>query len=132
MNKIDIIYIYLFILIIIFFLYGLILSEIIDYIFPVYNKDIHDFRITLEIFGEIGIAYIIYFIFQYYSDNFIKLLYTKISTNPPIYLNKLLLIAFSMGIFKHLQKSKNKIVHIQERYLPNSINYIMNILNNKK
>ena len=42
---IDIKYIYLFFLIFIFFIYGLTLSEIIDFIFPEYDKESDEYRI---------------------------------------------------------------------------------------
>ena len=56
--------IYLIFLIFIFFLFGLILSEIIDYIFPDFDDKIEDYRIIIEIIGEIGIAYLIYYSFR--------------------------------------------------------------------
>lgn len=129
MIKISIIY--LFFLIFIFFLYGLVLSETIDYIFPLYDEDIHDYRMGIEMICELGIAYIIYFSLQYYLESFIKILYKRLSIVQPEYLNKLLLIAFSTGIFKHLQKSNNKIVYIREKYLPKQINNVFNIFYKK-
>ena len=87
MIKINIIY--LFFLIFIFFIYGLILSEIIDYIFPLYDEDIHDYKMALEMVCEIGIAYIIYFSLQYYLESFIKVLYKRLSILPPKYLNQI-------------------------------------------
>lgn len=115
-DFIDIKYIYLFFLIFIFFVYGLTLSEIIDYIFPEYNKDTDEYRIIIELLGEIGVAYLIYFFLKKYIETIIKKLYENISGNPPFYLNQLLLIAFSYGIFKHLEKSTHKITHIKEKY----------------
>jgi len=129
MIKINIIY--LFFLIFIFYIYGLILSEIIDYIFPLYDEDIHDYRMIIEMICEIGIAYIIYFCLQYYLEYFIKILYKRLSILPPKYLNQILLMSFSTGIFKHLQKSNYKIVYIREKYLPKKINNIFNIFYKK-
>lgn len=115
--MIDIKYICLLFLIIIFFIYGLTLSEIIDYIFPHHNNELSDFRIALEIVAEIGIAYIIYFSLKHYSEKFIIILYNKISSKSPKYLNQLLLIAFSTGIFKHLQKSTTKVTYFRKKFL---------------
>ena len=117
MINIDIKYIFLFFLIIIFFLYGLTLSEIIDYIFPDHDGGLSDFRIALEIMGEIGIAYIIYFCLNHYSINLINLLYDKISSVPPTYLNQLLLISFSTGIYKHLYKSTRKTDYMKSKLI---------------
>jgi hypothetical protein len=116
-DFINIKYIYLFFLTIIFFLYGLFLSEIIDYIFPDCNELEHDYRIIIEIIGELGIAYIIYFSLKKYLENIINLLYKKISEKPPVYLNQILLIAFSIGIFRHLEKSSLKIKYFREKYI---------------
>jgi hypothetical protein len=115
--NIDIKYIFLLFIVVIFYLYGLILSEIIDYVFPEYNDAIDDFRIIIEIIGEIGIAYLIYFSLKHYSEHLIKILYKNISRIPPTYLNELLLIAFSIGIFKHLEKSSNKLLYIKNKII---------------
>ena len=123
MIDINIKYIYLFFLTIIYFIYGMILSEIIDYIFPDCNEKIEDYKIAIEIIGEMGIAYIIYFSLQRYSEFFINLLYKRIGEKPPSYLNQLLLISFSTGIFKHLQKSSLKIKYFREKYIKFNFNF---------
>jgi hypothetical protein len=51
------------------------------------------------------------------SLNIINLLYKKISEKPPVYLNQILLIAFSIGIFRHLEKSSLKIKYFREKYI---------------
>lgn len=117
MIKIDLMYIYIFFLIFIFFIYGLTISEIIDYIFPDYDKENHEYRLFIEIIGEIGVAYLIYYTLKTYSEKLIKLLFDNISRKPPVFLNQILLIAFSTGIFKHLQKSSYKVNHMKEKYL---------------
>lgn len=109
-------YMYLAFMAIIFFIYGLLLSEIIDYIFPTHDEINGDFRLALEIIGEMGVAYLIYFSFQHYLDKIIISLLYKISKSIPIYLNQLLLTAFSFGIFRHLQKSANKILYFRKKF----------------
>jgi hypothetical protein len=124
-NKVlndNILYIYIFFIVIIFFIYGLTISEIIDYIFPIQDDLKNNYYIALEIIGEIGVAYLIYFCFKNYIDNIINSLFIKISKKTPFYLNDLLLIAFSLGIFKHLEKSSNKL-----NYMKNQILGYMNI-----
>lgn len=111
-----IIYLYTFFLLLIFFIYGLVLSNIIDYIFPDatnINDEIYTF---IEIIGEIGIAYLIYNSLKYYQDKLLNVLFYNISKNRPPYLNTLLLFAFSIGIFKHLQKSKHKMLYFRRKY----------------
>jgi len=115
--MIDIKYILIVFIAIVFFIYGLILSEIIDFIFTDHDDNREDYRLALEIIGEIGVAYIIYFSFKNYSEILISLLFNKISRKVPFYMNQLLLIAFSSGIFKHLQKSSNKINYFRKKFL---------------
>ena len=116
--------IYLVLLILIFFLFGLILSEIIDYIFPEFDDKVNDYRIIIEMIGEIGIAYLIYYSLTKYIEYFINVLYNSIANSKPSYLNQLLLIAFSIGIYKHLKKSSNKQNHIMNKYIETYKKYI--------
>ena len=112
-------YIFLFFIVLIFFVYGLILSQLIDYVFPDYDESLENYKMFIEIVCEIGIAYLIYFSLQKYSQQFINTLLKSISRKPPKYLNTILLIAFSTGIFKHLQKSTTKI-----SYFTNNLNLL--------
>ena len=93
------------------------ISYIIDYIFPDHSKENEDYKIMIEIIGEIGLAYMIYYILKSYSNNLIKYIFNVINETPPSYINTLILIAFSTGIFKYLQKSTDKINFIKEKYL---------------
>lgn len=112
------VYIYIFFLAIIFFIYGLLLSEIVDYVFPTHDELNDDYKIGLEIIGEMGLAYIIFFFFKKYIDNIIIILFKKISNKEfPTYINQILIFTFSYGIFKHLQKSTNKIIYIRKKYM---------------
>lgn len=110
-----ILYIYILLITIIFFIYGLILSEIIDFIFPDYNEKCLTYEMLVEIIGEIGIAYLIYYSFKNNIDKIIIMIFKNIDKNPPSYLNQILLISFSLGIYKHLQKSNNKINHFKNK-----------------
>jgi hypothetical protein len=113
----DIQYILILFLVIIFFLYGLILSEVIDYVFPDIDNDLPDYRLGIEIFGELIIAYLILYIFKKYIDTFIKKLFKIINKKIPFYLNQLLIISFSFGIYKHLQKSTRKVNYFKEKFI---------------
>lgn len=107
-------YLYTFFLIIIFFVYGLSLSEFIDYVFPDHNDNIPEYRLILEIIGEIGVTYLIYFTLQKTINLIINQLYNSFTNRPP-YLDQMLLIAFSIGIYKHLQKSTIKIHFLKDK-----------------
>jgi hypothetical protein len=119
-------YLYIILLLIIFFLYGLVLSEIIDSFFPEYNENTNIYKIILEIIGEVGIAYIIYFLLEKYVENIIRFLYKRIDEKPPDILNKLLVIAFSFGIYRQLQKSTLKLNHYKDKYVFERINFYWN------
>ena len=110
-------YIYLFFLILIFFIYGLTLSEIIDYIFPDHDELKNDYRTAIEMIGEIGVTYLIYFSLKKYIEPFINILFNKISKPIPKYLDSLLLMSFSFGIYKHLQKSNNKMLYLRKKII---------------
>jgi hypothetical protein len=107
-------YLYTFFLIIIFFVYGLSLSEFIDYVFPDHNDNIPEHRLILEIIGEIGVTYLIYYTLQKSINTVINQLYNSFKNRPP-YLDQMLLIAFSIGIYKHLQKSTTKIHFFKDK-----------------
>jgi len=107
-------YLYTLFLIIIFFVYGLSLSEFIDYVFPDHDDNIPEYRLILEIIGEIGVTYLIYFTLQKSINMVINQLYNSFKNKPP-YLDQILLIAFSTGIYKHLQKSTTKIYFFKDK-----------------
>lgn len=111
------IYIYTFFLIIIFFIYGLVLSNIIDYIFPDATNINDEVYAFIEIIGEMGIAYLIYHSLNYYKNKLLDILFGNISKNRPPYLNIILLFAFSFGIFRHLQKSRHKMLYFRKKYV---------------
>lgn len=117
MNIIDIKYICIFFLFLIYYIYGLIISEIVDYIFPDHDDNLPDYRIGLELAGEIIVAYLIYFTLRKYSETIISSIFASISYKIPNYLNQLLLLAFSFGIFKHLKKSNDKISYFKEKFM---------------
>lgn len=112
-------YIFIFLIIFLFFIYGLMLSYIIDHVFPDYAEDSGNFKLIIEIIGEIGVAYMIYYILKAYSNQIIKYFFNYIKIDPPSYINIVVLIAFSTGIFKYLQKSTDKINFIKEQWSEN-------------
>jgi hypothetical protein len=88
----------------------------IDYVFPSYDELTNDFRLAIELIGEIAVAYLIYFSFKYHIDKIVLLLFQNISKSPPSYLNQLLLISFSLGIFRHLQKITSKMLYFRKKF----------------
>ena len=94
-----------------FFLYGMILSKLIDYIFDDFEEDIGDVYILLEIFFEICTAYGIYYISLGSIHYIIKLI--SISNQ----YNDSYLMAFSLGIFYNMEKYNHKLSHIWMKYV---------------
>jgi len=109
-------YLYLFLLIIIFFIYGLTLSELIDYIFPDNDESLPEYRIIIEIIGEIGVVYLIYFTLKIYINALLDRLLNNIQYRIPSF-EEILLIVFSLGIYKHLNKSSFKLKFLRNKYL---------------
>lgn len=122
-NFFKIEYLYIFFLIIIFFVYGLSLSEFIDFVFPDHDESIPEYRIILEIVGEIGVTYLIYFTLEKYINNVINQLFDNNFKNKPPYFDKILLIAFSIGIYKHIEKSTIKINYFKTKYIESHPTY---------
>lgn len=116
-NILQVKYVYIFFLVILFFIYGLILSELIDFMFPFHDEDKEDKYIIIEIAGEIGIVYIIYYLLKNYINIFIDLLFNKINEKRPFFLQELLLIAFSYGIYKKLTKYNDKTEYLKKKYM---------------
>jgi hypothetical protein len=112
----DIKYILIIFILIIFFLFGLILSEIIDFIFPDHCEDIPEYRIAIEIIGEIAIVYLILYFLKPYIDVILNLFFKLVSRKVPTYMNQILVLAFSIGIYKHLNKSTEKFNYMKDKY----------------
>jgi len=109
-------YLYIFLLIIIFFVYGLTLSEFIDFIFHDCDESAPKYRIIIEILGELGFVYLIYYTLQKYIKTLIDRLLNNIEYIVP-YFDQILLFAFSFGIYKHLQKSNFKLIFLKNHYI---------------
>ena len=116
-NILQVKYVYIFFLVLLFFIYGLILSEIIDFFFPYHDETKEDKFIVLEIAGEIGVVYIIYFLLKRYINYFIDILFNKLHASRPFYLSELLLISFSYGIYRKLTKYNDKTDYLKKKYM---------------
>ena len=114
MEYLNIFVIIVFILL--FYIYGLVLSKIIDYIFPDIDTK-HDYIIILETLFEITITYLIFFMVQTYIIKVFKKLFENINIIYPDFMDIILLLVFSSGIFNYLSKYSNKIVYLKDKYL---------------
>ena len=120
LQKMNMDHLYMALLALLFFIYGMVLSETIDFIFPHHNEEKYDWHIAVEMFGEIGVAYLIYFVLQTHIDG---ILFYILKREIP-YSKHIFLIAFSFGIYKHLKKSEKKADYFK--------NKIMNLYKNRK
>jgi len=111
-------YVYYLFLIIIFFYYGLFLSIFIDYLFPDIKDGYPEYLTFIETILELLFVYIIYFIFKNYINQIIGFF---INDSKLKYLDTLLLLSFSIGIYKHLYKSNMKIDYFKQKYIINNI-----------
>ena len=101
-----------------FYALGMVLSYIIDWVFPDCDTKIPDKRIIIETIGEVVVVYTIFYFFKKYittalGDVFYKI--TKYESTERY--SSLIFIAFSYGIFKYLDQLKNKTTYLREKYL---------------
>jgi ABC-type multidrug transport system fused ATPase/permease subunit len=101
-----------------FFIYGVLLSKFIDHLFDDFEEEIGDAYILLEIFFEISLTYIIYYLSLEPIRYMIRFFYAHLNMNT----NKSksydsFLVAFSLGIFYHMEKYNHKLSHIYLKYM---------------
>ena len=113
MKYLNIFIIIIFILL--FYIYGLILSKIIDYIFPDIDTK-HDYIIILETLFEITITYLIFFIIQNNIIKVFKKLFLNINIIYPDFMDIILILVFSSGLFSYLSKYSKKIIYLKNKY----------------
>ena len=112
------IYFYILFLMIVFFLYGLILSLFIDFLFPDFINNQYEYIVFIETLFELGVVYCVYFFMRQYMNSFIGMFIPK--NNIP-FLPQILLFAFSYGIYFYLKKYSQKIKYFQHKYVFNPI-----------
>ena len=103
------------IFILLFYIYGLVLSKIIDYIFPDIDTK-HDYIIILETLFEITITYLIFFIIQKYIIKVLKKIFLNINILYPEFMDIIFMLVFSSGLFSYLSKYSNKIIYLKNKY----------------
>jgi hypothetical protein len=98
-----------------FFVYGVFLSKGIDYLFDDFEEGIGDIYILLEIFFEISMTYIVYYLSIEPIRYIIHSFYADINNKNKYY--DAYLMAFSLGIFYHMEKYNHKLSHIYSKYI---------------
>lgn len=111
-------YCYIAIVLLTFYTLGMVLSYIIDWVFPVCNTKLLDKRIIIETIGEIVVVYIIFYFFKkYITEALGKVFYKLTKYESTERHSSLIFIAFSYGIFKYLDQLKEKTTYLKEKYL---------------
>ena len=105
-------------LIILFFIYGLFLSLVIDYLFPDLENNQPEYLVLIETLFELFMVYVVYYYMKKYINSFINVL---IPQNNLYYLDQLLLFSFSCGIYFYLKKYSEKMKYFQNKYIYNTI-----------
>lgn len=101
----------------IFYLYGILLSTIIDHLFPDIETK-HDSVIMIETFSEIFVTYLIYyFIYHYLIERIVYKMFININMYFPPFMNVILVLIFSSGLFEYLSKYSKKTEYLKNKYL---------------
>ena len=107
--KLNLLYFFIIGFIAIFyFIFGIIISKIVDYIFPDCNLELPKHRIFIESASELIIVYLIYFMLQKHNLKIINHIYGLVELKPPSFINNLCIGLFSFAVFEYLAKVKKK------------------------
>ena len=116
MNYVELIYIIC--IVFIYYTFGLVLSNIINYIFPSCNFNKKDRYIVIECGIQLILIYLIYFLTTKKINKIINIVFYNI-TKKNIYniVLSISTLAFTTGIYKHLDELNKKITYIKEKYI---------------
>jgi hypothetical protein len=108
--------IYLIAIIFIFYVFGLVLSNIINNIFPACDFKRKDGIIIFECVVQLIVLYTIYILSNKKLGTIIEGFYKKLTKKKlPGFYTSVILIAFSMGIFKHLENLNERTDYLKKR-----------------
>jgi len=100
-----------------FYIYGIILSKIIDFMFPDIETK-HDGIIMLETFAEVVVTYLIYYmIYHHIVEKIVNKMFRNIDMYYPPFMNVILILIFSSGLFDYLTKYSKKVEYLKDKYL---------------
>ena len=115
----------------IFYVLGLMISDLIDLNFDNLDETKHDQYIMIEIIIEVMIAYIIRVTFQRYQKELLNPLFEVFNMKTPEIVFLLIPMAFIVGVYQQLKKSNEKMLYMYEKYSNKyKVNeYVNNLLN---
>ena len=108
---------YMLALIFIFYTLGIVLSNIINYVFPTCDFNKEDKLIIIECGIQMFVIYFIFFKFNEKIRNCVaKIFHNLMNKNMNDLVLTIVIIAFSSGVFKHLKELNEKTRYIKEKY----------------
>ena len=100
----------------IFYVFGIVLSNVINNIFPACDFKRKDGIIIMECAVQLIILYTIYILSNKKLNLEIEAFYKKITKKTiPSFYTSVILIAFSIGIFKHLENLNERTGYLKKR-----------------
>jgi hypothetical protein len=108
---------YLGTLIIVFFTIGLVLSNLINEIFPACDFQKNDKYLVGECAGQLVLIYLLFYLFQDKITLVIETIFKQINkSNLDTFSRLIILISFSSGIYKHLDELNKKTKYLKNKY----------------
>lgn len=112
--------VYLIALAFLFYVFGLVLSNIINNIFPACNFKRKEKIIILECVVQLVLLYSVYILSNKKMGFIIEKLYQKFTKKKiPSFYTSVILIAFSLGIFRHLENLNERTSYLKKKIMKN-------------
>lgn len=115
---------YICFLIVVFYMIGFIVSDLIDFSFQDHDPAKEDQYLMIEILIEFMIAFLIKNIFEKYHKKILDPLFKNIGEKTPEYLYTLIPLAFILGVYQNLKKGNKKIQYLWEKYSNKMLDYV--------
>jgi len=108
---------YLGTLAIVFFTIGLVLSNLINEVFPACDFQKQDKYLIIECVGQFILIYVLFYLFRSKIATIIEVIFKHIHKTELDTISRLIiLIAFSSGVYKHLDELNKKTKYIKNKY----------------
>jgi hypothetical protein len=100
-----------------FFTLGLVLSNLINEIFPACDFKKEDKYMIIECVGQLVLVYGFYFMFNEKISSFIENIFKNMKNEKIDIISKIIiLISFSTGVYKHLDELNMKTEYLKNKY----------------
>ena len=100
-----------------FFTIGLVLSNLINEIFPACDFKKQDRNLVIECVGQMVLIYLLYFLFNKKVVGAIEIIFNNFSKYKLDSISKIvILISFSTGVYRHLDELNKKTKYLKNKY----------------